>query len=166
MAQVILLDSNWRFHKEISLKKAMNLICRGKVEVIKYTTKKMHEDFFVPAVIRLIKAIRKYYGRAVKWSKNRLFIRDEYTCQYCGTQLPEKKLTIDHVIPQAKGGKTEWENCVACCDGCNNLKGDKTLNEVGYVLRNKPIQPTIMEFTQKYVKVFGLDKVLKDLGVY
>lgn len=163
---VILLDVNYRYHQTITVKKAMNLICRGVAEVVKSTDKKLHDNFFVPLVLRLVKAIRKMYGRAIKWSKAHMFIRDEYTCVYCGDKLPAHKLTIDHVVPQDLGGKTEWENCVTACDGCNNRKGNKTLHEVGYTLKKKPIQPTVMEFTQKHIKVLGIDSILKKLGVY
>jgi 5-methylcytosine-specific restriction endonuclease McrA len=35
-----------------------------------------------------------------------------------------KELTIDHVIPKSKGGKTEWTNVVSACKKCNNQKGN------------------------------------------
>ena len=166
MASVILLDVNWQYHQTISVKKAMNLICRGVVEIVKTTERKIHNGFFVPLVLRLIKAIRKYYGKAVRWSKYNLFIRDGFTCQYCGKKLPSDKLTVDHVFPQDLGGKTEWENCVAACNPCNNRKANKRLHEVGYTLKKRPVQPTVMEFGRKQVKELGYEKMLEELGVY
>ena len=166
MSKVILLDVNYQYHQTITVKKAMNLLCRGVAEIVKSTEKKIHDNFFVPVVLRLLKIIRKFYGKAVKWSPYNLFIRDGFTCQYCGTKLPREKLTIDHVHPQDLGGKTEWENCVASCGPCNNKKGNKKLHEVKYVLKKKPIQPTIMEFARKQIKELGYEQILKDIGVY
>ena len=42
-----------------------------------------------------------------------------HKCAYCGS---EKKLTIDHVIPRARGGKDSAENMVCCCESCNHNK--------------------------------------------
>jgi 5-methylcytosine-specific restriction endonuclease McrA len=163
---VVLLDCNWQFHQTVSVQRAIKLICRGVVEVVKNTEEKIHDNFFVPAVLRLIKAIRKFYGKAVQWSKTNLFVRDGYTCQYCGKTLPAHKLTVDHIVPQARAGKTEWENCVAACHPCNNKKDDKSLRECNFTLKKKPVQPTIMEFAQRRIKILGVEQLLKDLGVY
>lgn len=166
MRKVIVLDINWQYHQTISVQRAVNLICRGVVEVVKYGEKKIHDNFYVPLVLRLIKAIRKFYGKAVRWSKYNLFIRDSFTCQYCGKKFPKEKLTVDHVIPQVLGGKTEWENCVTSCGPCNNKKDNKRLHECGLHLKTKPVQPTVMEFAQKQIKELGYLEMLKELGVY
>jgi len=164
MGQVILLDINWQYHQSVSLQHAVRLICRGVVEVVKAADEEIHKGFLKPLVIRLIKAIRKFYGRAVQWSKTNLFIRDDHTCQYCGKKFTVAKLTVDHVLPQSKGGKTTWENTVAACGKCNNEKDCE--HPTGWHLRKKPTQPTVMEFIQKKTKAFGVDQILKDLGVY
>jgi 5-methylcytosine-specific restriction endonuclease McrA len=43
-------------------------------------------------------------------------------CHYCGKKVTHDKMTIDHVIPKSKGGKTEEKNCVPSCYDCNQLK--------------------------------------------
>ena len=53
-------------------------------------------------------------------------IRDLYTCQYCNTPYTKHNLTLDHVVPLSKGGKTSWTNIVAACGPCNTRKGNKT----------------------------------------
>ncbi len=58
-------------------------------------------------------------------------------CQYCGTQIPPGKETIDHVMPKCKGGKKEWTNVVLCCHKCNQKKGSKSLEQSGFRLLNK-----------------------------
>lgn len=45
--------------------------------------------------------------------------RDNHTCRYCGRSAPEVKLTIDHVVPETLGGKTEATNLVTACQDCN-----------------------------------------------
>ncbi len=43
-------------------------------------------------------------------------------CHYCGKQVGAENLTMDHVIPVARGGKSVRSNCVPCCKDCNNKK--------------------------------------------
>ena len=43
----------------------------------------------------------------------------DHKCAYCGS---EHKITIDHVIPQCKGGSDFITNVVACCESCNRSK--------------------------------------------
>lgn len=53
------------------------------------------------------------------WRKN---IKEEwnYRCAYCDS---EDNLTIDHIIPQSKGGLDDTKNVVCCCHSCNQSKG-------------------------------------------
>lgn len=71
----------------------------------------------------------------VKFSRVRILKRDKFTCQYCGAQPGMADLTIDHVMPVSRGGKTVWENCVASCYDCNARKADRTPSEAGIRLR-------------------------------
>jgi len=52
--------------------------------------------------------------------------RDNHTCRYCGRCAPEVRLTVDHVLPVALGGRDEAENLVACCADCNSGKTSTT----------------------------------------
>src|SRR5688572_3365198 len=54
-----------------------------------------------------------------------LFRRDRHTCAYCGNQFPHKELSRDHIMPQSRGGRDAWMNCVTACLDCNQEKGDK-----------------------------------------
>ena len=96
----------------------------------------------VPAVIMLKDRLRR--GRKPRFSKTNLYIRDLYTCQYCYIELPRKELTLDHVIPISRGGKTTWENIVASCKACNIAKGNKIQHP-----RIKPYQPDYWELVGK-----------------
>lgn len=57
--------------------------------------------------------------RDSQWWKNR---RGRGVCHYCGRRFPAKSLTMDHVIPIGRGGKSTKSNIVACCKDCNNRK--------------------------------------------
>lgn len=43
-------------------------------------------------------------------------------CHYCGKKVGGANLTMDHVIPVSRGGKSTRGNCVPCCKDCNNEK--------------------------------------------
>ncbi|MFC1789265.1 HNH endonuclease, partial [Thermodesulfobacteriota bacterium] len=77
-----------------------------------------------------------------------------------------RRLTIDHIIPKSRSGRTSFENCVASCKPCNNKKGGRTPSEASMYLKIKPYQPTISEFLNLKIKKLGINNVLKDLGIY
>jgi|GEM_PF-49573 len=94
----------------------------------------------VPEVITLREFDRVPYS-GVPFSRRNLFKRDHNTCQYCGRQFPPDQLTIDHVIPRARGGESTWENCVLACVDCNRRKGNRTPEEAGMRLKRRPTRP-------------------------
>jgi len=57
--------------------------------------------------------------RQTQWWKN---LRGHGQCYYCKGRFPAKTLTMDHVIPVSRGGKSTKSNIVACCKDCNNKK--------------------------------------------
>lgn len=70
--------------------------------------------------------------KVIKYSRQNIYRRDKYRCQYCKRKFTRDKLTLDHVVPKSKGGKSLWTNVVACCKACNEAKGDKSLAELGW----------------------------------
>lgn len=62
---------------------------------------------------------------------NRRDIYNRYTghCAYCGKKIEFDDMTIDHIVPQSKGGKDTPENTVPACQLCNNQKSDRTIEE-------------------------------------
>ena len=54
--------------------------------------------------------------------------RDGFRCQFCGKQVPETELEVDHLEPRSKGGSDDAENLVSACRDCNRGKGDKPAN--------------------------------------
>lgn len=75
------------------------------------------------------------------FTRRNLFLRDDYTCQYCGKRSGSQLLSVDHVHPRSRGGSTTWENCVLACVGCNARKADQTPKEAGLRLLRKPERP-------------------------
>ncbi|MFO1032361.1 MAG: HNH endonuclease [Planctomycetota bacterium] len=75
------------------------------------------------------------------FTRRNLFLRDDYTCQYCGRRCTGDHLSVDHVLPRSRGGGTSWENCVLACVGCNARKADRTLKEAGLRLLRPPVRP-------------------------
>jgi 5-methylcytosine-specific restriction endonuclease McrA len=90
-----------------------------------------------PSVILLRRYVRVPNGRNVPVSRRGVLRRDGQRCAYC----PSGATTIDHVLPRSRGGADSWENLVACCLRCNNLKGDRTPQEMGWKLRSVPRAP-------------------------
>lgn len=76
----------------------------------------------VPAVLLLRDYVK--VNRGVKFSKENVYLRDNYHCQYCNEDFTSDrgKLTLDHVVPRFHGGKTRWDNVVAACSPCNLQK--------------------------------------------
>ena len=78
--------------------------------------------------------------KTVPFTRATLFLRDEFTCQYCGYK--GKDLTFDHVVPKSRGGKTRWDNVVAACQSCNLKKAAKTTLQAGFKLKKVPTKPS------------------------
>ncbi len=122
----------------------MVLWFQDKVEVLEFhkvTVSSPSQTYSLPAVMRLKQYIRPFLSLSVRLSRQNVFLRDQHICQYCLGQFPEKRLTIDHVVPLSRGGRHEWTNVVTACPPCNNKKGDKTPAGAGLVLARPPVKP-------------------------
>jgi 5-methylcytosine-specific restriction endonuclease McrA len=51
-------------------------------------------------------------------------------CHYCGKTFPADELTMDHILPVVRGGKSVKSNCVPCCKQCNTDKKYLTPAEI------------------------------------
>jgi 5-methylcytosine-specific restriction endonuclease McrA len=109
--------------------------------------------FRIPSVIRLREFRRiPYQTRAL--SRKNILLRDRYTCQFCGKVFPAGDLTLDHVIPRSRGGHTDWDNLVACCHRCNNMKGDRLPEETGLRLLRPP-RPFTLHTSRQLMRLMG-----------
>lgn len=124
-------------------KRAVCLILNGKATLVEAYDKYIYKNIKKPKIIRLNRFINYFYkSNKAAFSRLNLYIRDNYTCAYCGQKFNKNKLSIDHIIPKSKGGATNFENCITACIDCNFKKGDKTLKEVGMNLLFKPYIPS------------------------
>jgi 5-methylcytosine-specific restriction endonuclease McrA len=78
----------------------------------------------VPAIMML----RDYQKpkSTMRLSKRNVFLRDGYTCQYCGDEVTDQTATLDHVHPISQGGKSTWDNLSTACKPCNYRKAAST----------------------------------------
>jgi 5-methylcytosine-specific restriction endonuclease McrA len=94
----------------------------------------------LPSVI----ALKEYVpaARRPAFTRFNVFLRDHFTCQYCGDPYPSHELTFDHVVPRSRGGLTSWNNVVTACSTCNLRKGNRMLRDSGMTILSEPLQPT------------------------
>lgn len=113
-----------------------------------------NKKYPIPAVAK----IKKYYkcsNQNVNFSRKNIFVRDNYTCQYCGVEKTIASLTYDHVIPKSmwnyhNGSPTTWTNIVTACTECNRKKGNRTPKQANMPILNAPYKPNK---NQKYLPV-------------
>ena len=87
-----------------------------------------------------------------------LFARDRYHCLYCARPLEAPALTRDHVVPLSRGGRDRWENVVTACRRCNQHKGSRLLEEIGWELLALPYRPNNAE----YLALINSRRILAD----
>lgn len=143
MENVLVLNITYEPLKIVDWKKAITLLFLGKVEVLEEYGREIHSVSFsvkLPAVVRLLKMVKRP-KTPIKFSRQNIYARDKYRCQYCGDKFAPEDLTYDHVLPRSRGGRTEWRNIVTCCVECNRRKGGRTPVEAGMRLIRKPSRP-------------------------
>ena len=160
--QVLVLNKSWVVVNIASVKRAMSLLYQDlaravhpedyavydfndwcelselqeNARIISTPTREIH----VPDVI-LLNGFNGFFRREVRFSRRNIFERDKHTCQYCRKILSKPDLTIDHVIPQSKGGEDSWENLVLACVKCNVKKANRTPEQANMPLIRKPAKP-------------------------
>jgi 5-methylcytosine-specific restriction endonuclease McrA len=134
--QVLLLDVAFKPVRLINRRRAVKLIYLDKASEI------------IPDKVVQLKNFLMKKPFPLKYSKRSIFIRDAYTCQYCGASLSHSKATIDHIVPRYRGGKSSFGNCVTACARCNTEKGHKPLAELKNKLRVAPYHPTHSDIVQ------------------
>ncbi len=168
-SSVLVLNKHYLAIRVVNVKRAVSLLFRDLAHVInvedgRYSTydfqswaevsllKKEFEpqtsdwlrtvrfDLAVPRVIRLL-----FYDRLprqqVKFNRRNIFARDRNHCQYCGKKFSSCDLSLDHVVPRSRGGRSTWENTVCCCLDCNVKKGGRVPKEARIRLITAPRKP-------------------------
>lgn len=139
---VLVLNQSYQPLNVCQVRRAIVLILNGTAEVIEPNSSVIRSPSFSmisPSVVRLDHMVKQRRPQA-KLTRRRVFIRDQYTCQYCGKQTRE--LTLDHLTPRHLGGKHRWDNIVSACKVCNQRKAGRSPKEAGMKLLRKPFQPS------------------------
>ncbi|MFQ5894881.1 MAG: HNH endonuclease [Nitrospinota bacterium] len=140
--RVLVLNQTYEPLHICTARRAIRMLVVGKADEVEadgFLVRSERLQLRLPTVIRL-----RFYARVrrrgeVSFSKRNVFRRDAFTCQYCGRQ--DVGLTIDHIVPRARGGRTAWANVVAACRRCNAVKGDRLPSEAGLRLLRPPKKP-------------------------
>lgn len=143
---VLLLNASYEPLMIVSWKRAMTLVLTGRAELVEQDGDRVvrsagGQEFPWPNVVRLMAMVQfaGMRGESPRFSKKAMAARDNRECQVA--DCDERGTTIDHLVPSSRGGATSWENCVLMCPEHNATKGDRTLEQLGWVLKQAPVAP-------------------------
>lgn len=159
--RTLVLNRSWLAISTTTVRKALSLVYMRAASVICPKTYETHdfESWSDMAVARdepcirtvtmrlklpeiiVLRSYNQLPRRNVPFSRRNLYRRDTYTCQYCGARPGSEELTIEHIVPRSRGGRTTWENCVLACVECNKRKAHRPLHETGMHLQRPPKVP-------------------------
>lgn len=144
--KVLILNQDYSAFALCSIQKAFILIYLEKAEMVHCSEsgvlRSINHAYPVPSIIRLQRYVHVPY-RGIALSRQNVMKRDAFQCLYCGST---KNLTLDHMIPKSRGGDSSWTNLVTACMRCNTRKGDRTPEEAGLILKQKPKKPSLAAF--------------------
>jgi len=155
--RILLLNNNYQFLDIVSWKKATSLMCREKVDVVKYSDKiirTVSSEFKIPKIIRLVYMVKQLYRKVVTYKKKLVLERDNYICVYCGKQ--NHSMTVDHILPKSRGGKNTYMNTITSCKVCNHHKGNRTPTEANMKMLYEPKSISMTDILNKRLKSAGL----------
>ena len=163
-APVLVLNLNYVPVNVCTVRRAIVLVAKGKAELLEQRSDEARVRTFsaaldAPSIIRLVYLVKRPFAPR-RLSKKEVFLRDHYTCQYCGKR--SQHLTLDHVVPRRQHGPHTWDNVVAACGRCNLDKAGRTPEEANMKLRRIPTAPqpnpyrilenrTILEEWRQYI---------------
>ena len=141
MAPVLVLNLNYVPINVCTVRRAVILVGKGKAELLENHRGQLRTVSAVieaPSIIRLVYLVKRPFLPR-KLSKKEVFLRDRFTCQYCGKKSQD--LTLDHVVPRRQNGSHSWNNVVAACTRCNLRKAGRTPVEASMRLVKEPRVP-------------------------
>jgi len=142
-SRVLVLNATYEPVNVCTVRRATVLVLKSRAEILEKGEGALHSERLEldrPCVIRLVRYVR--IPRDVhrrKITRKAVLARDAYTCQYCGREAGG--LTVDHVIPRSRGGRSDWDNIVASCAPCNRKKGNRLPREASMHPRTRPKAP-------------------------
>jgi 5-methylcytosine-specific restriction endonuclease McrA len=139
--QVLVLNASYEPINVTTVQRAIVLVLKEKAEVLERSGRRLRaaaRSFPWPLVIRLLSFVRVPRHESRKITRRAVFARDGYSCQYCGAAA---RLTMDHVVPRSRGGRSTWDNVVTSCAPCNSRKGDQLPQEARMFPTRPPRPP-------------------------
>ena len=139
-----MLNATYEPLSVVPMPRAINLILAGKAEMTEASDMMLHSvsmSMPAPMVVRLLHYVRVPRNLPMPLSRRAVLLRDAFTCQYCGLQPGKEALTIDHILPRSRGGRTDWENVTTACGNCNRKKGNRLPDEAGMTILHAPTRP-------------------------
>ena len=155
-APVLVLNATFEPINVTAVRRALILMLKGVAQAEETNHSEVHSTskaIQVPSVIRLL-TYRHIPQQSRALSRNNILLRDRNTCQFCGFAFATSELTLDHVLPRSRGGRSSWENLVASCYQCNNRKGDRTPEEAGLKLQRRP-RPFTLHTSRQLMRLIG-----------
>jgi 5-methylcytosine-specific restriction endonuclease McrA len=163
----LLLNEIFQPIQLIPWQKAMQLFYLGKAEVLEESNQVIRTvtlSIRMPLVLRLTRIVpNRARLNLVRFTRNNIFLRDRYECQYCGTKPSRHNLTLDHVKPVVSGGLKTWHNIVTACRPCNQRKGGRTPQEAKMTLNRKPSRPHWLPLQEAAINIAHLPENLRIL---
>ncbi len=152
---VVVFSKNYLPMARINIRRAAVLLVTERAEPIQLDDSQAWELRSPSLVLQVPQQIRMRVGDSERtWkppsvSRREVLKRDRSTCQYCGSK---RKLTIDHIMPQSRGGQHRWNNVVIACEPCNQFKGARTPEEAKMTLQSKPKAPShpVIAFAENF----------------
>jgi 5-methylcytosine-specific restriction endonuclease McrA len=181
--KILVLNRNWQAVNIVGVKRAFALLFQDHARVINthngefipmdaeewFAHSDSHanapEEAFINTVrlrilipkVLLLRSFDRLPVTEIKFNRDNVFLRDNFTCQYTGKRCKVTELTLDHVIPRDRGGRTSWENIVTCRRDINSMKANRLPHEAGLSLLRKPGRPKVRPFAAQVV-ASGMDQ--------
>lgn len=179
--QILVLSKSYRILGIIEVREAFKLIYAKKATILDCNhnclsleeweslneeqgqfVRTVDKRYKIPDIIKLTQFDRSIQKK-ITVSRDNIFFRDQYTCQYCNTFLTKDQITVDHIIPRSRQKEfkmtpsqiNSWTNLISSCQTCNVRKGNRTPEEAGIVLLKKPTEPFLVlkGFEHKKIKL-------------
>ena len=140
--RVLLLNASYEPLGLIGIARAVRLVWKQAAIIVELDGDRVlrspNFSFPAPSVVRLVGYVDVRGRRRSVTRRSAILARDRFRCQYCGRRGSAFELTLDHILPRSRGGRTEAENLCAACKSCNQRKGDRTPEEARMPLRTNP----------------------------